>query len=323
MPTLDTVLRSLLAALAAGRPTVELGDVPCLTVARLLGNSTAASDLQAVLDSLGPADIPTLETAFAALEASDAPDAEPAWLGFKIVTDPEAALQVGPGPEEDHLAKGTASADGQPGVFVCFEDGRIVFSRPASVRDQAQMRDVTRGPHMHTEEYPGLVWLSLPLAERDRLIVFGAGEIAHYLERMASDTGWETVVVDEDASYLNKNRLPLSRLVLVDSLEDVSAVHVTPEDDVVVVTRGHDHDAVALIHAVRAGARYVGMMGSPNKNERVFTAAEAAGLTREQLAGVHAPIGLKFGARTPAELALCIVAELVKVRAVRRGLFTP
>jgi xanthine dehydrogenase accessory factor len=60
------------------------------------------------------------------------------------------------------------------------------------------------------------------------------------------------------------------------------------------------------------------MMGCLEKNGRVFDMAEEAGISREALEATHTPIGLKFGAKTPAELALCIVAELVKVRHEKR-----
>jgi xanthine dehydrogenase accessory factor len=74
------------------------------------------------------------------------------------------------------------------------------------------------------------------------------------------------------------------------------------------------YDPEALIHGIEAGAYYVGMLGCLEKNERVFAMAEEKGISRELLEATHTPIGLKFGAKTPAELALCIVAELVKVR---------
>jgi xanthine dehydrogenase accessory factor len=85
------------------------------------------------------------------------------------------------------------------------------------------------------------------------------------------------------------------------------------------------HDPQALVHGVRSGAGYVGMMGCAEKNARVFELAQQANVDRAALEATHTPIGLKFGAKTPefgaktpAELAMSITAELIQVRHERR-----
>jgi xanthine dehydrogenase accessory factor len=310
----------MLAALRQGDvPAATPEDLPCFAPQALKGNPDISPEyLQVILASLGPSDIPTLECALEQLAAAGQPGAVPAWLGFKVVTDAEVATTVEPDAEQDRLAKGTASADGQPGIFVAFEDKRIVCGREYSARDCAQMLDITRGPHMHNEQYPGVAWLSLPLMPEGRVFILGSGEIAHYLERMAGDVGFETVVVDIDEAYLNPQRVSLSQRVLLESYDQLGELGAGPADYVLVLTRGHLHDPEALIYGIQCGARYVGMMGCATKNDAVFALAESQGITREQLEATHSPIGLKIGAKTPAELALCIVAELVQVRAESR-----
>jgi xanthine dehydrogenase accessory factor len=309
--TLRQVIVAIRNALIEGvRPEVEAGELPCFTAQALEGNpDVSPDDLRRVLDSLGPADIPTFE---AALEALDA--AEPAWLGFKVITDPVLALDSEDTAVVGMKGAGEGSADALCGVFVATEDGQVIFSRPYSKRDGFQMLDITRGPHMHNEQYAGVAWLSLPLNCSGVVYVFGAGEVAHFIERMAQDCDFETVVIDDDAAYLNEERLPLSRRVLIDSFETIPDLGITPVDYVLVLTRGHMYDPEVLTYGIATGAHYVGMMGCLEKNERVFDFAEARGVSREKLDATHTPIGLKFGAKTPAELALCIVAELVKVR---------
>jgi xanthine dehydrogenase accessory factor len=313
--TLRQTLAAIKDALVAGeRPKAEAEELPCFTAQALEGNpDVSPEDIARVLDSLGPADIPTFEAALDALDA-----AAPAWLGFKIVTDPALALDSEDTAVVGMKGAGEGSADALCGVFVATEDKRIVFSRPYSKRDGFQMLDITRGPHMHNEQYAGVAWLSIPLDRSGVVYIFGAGEVAHFIERMALDCDFETVVIDDDAAYLNEERLPLSRRVLIDSFESIPDLGITPADYVLVLTRGHMYDPEALTYGVTTGAHYVGMMGCLEKNERVFDFAEANGVPREKLEATHTPIGLKFGAKTPAELALCIVAELVKVRHDRR-----
>jgi xanthine dehydrogenase accessory factor len=313
--TLRQTITAIRDALAEGRrPEVTAEELPCFTAKALEGNpGVSPDDLDRVLDTLGPEDLPTFEAALEKLDAGAV-----AWLGFKIVTDPALALDSEDTEVVGMVGSGEGSADARCGVFLATEDKEIAFSRPYSKRDSFQMLDITRGPHMHNEQYAGVAWLSLPLVGNGVVYVFGAGEIAHFIEGMARDCDFETVVIDDDASYLNEERLPLSRRVLIESFTDIPDLGITPMDYVLVLTRGHMYDPEVLAYGLSTGAQYVGMMGCLEKNERVFSFAEARGISRERLGTVYAPIGLKFGAKTPAELALCIVAELVKVRYERR-----
>jgi len=309
--SLKTTIRHMIDALKAGRtPQVAPHDLPCFDPGALKGNpAVAPAYLDTILASLNASDIPTLEFALERI-GSD----EPAWLGFKIVTDPAVVLDSVDTKVVNLNGKGEGSADAQPGIFVATEDKQIVFARPFSKRDEFQMLDITRGPHMHNEQYAGVAWLSLKLEDTGRVFIFGAGEVAHYIERMAADTDFETIAIDYDAAYLNEQRLPLSQRILIDSFERIPNLGITAKDYVLVLTRGHMFDPEVLVYGIKANAHYVGMMGCLEKNGRVFDFAQQQDITREQLEATHTPIGLKFGAKTPAELALCIVAELVQVR---------
>jgi xanthine dehydrogenase accessory factor len=309
--SLATTIRSIIEALEAGaKPAVSPEDFPCFLPEALVGNPAIHPDyLETIITSLDASDIPTFRFALEQLGRDT-----PAWLGFKIVTDPVLALDSIDTKVVAIEGKGQGSADALPGVFVATEDSQIVFSRPYSPRDELQMLDITRGPHMHNEQYAGVAWLSVPLEQSGRVFMFGAGEVSHWLERMAQDVDFETIVIDDNADYLNAERLPLSKLVLIESFDAIGDLGITPADYVLVLTRGHMYDPEVLVYGIRTGAQYVGMMGCAEKNERVFNFAEEQGIAREQLEATHTPIGLKFGAKTPAELALCIVAELVKTR---------
>ncbi len=87
-----------------------------------------------------------------------------------------------------------------------------------------------------------------------------------------------------------------------------------PEDYVCVLTRGHMFDPESCIWALQNGVHYVGMMGCAGKNSTVHDLVVGAGITETDWDRVKRPIGLSFGAKTPAELAIAIVGELVDVR---------
>jgi xanthine dehydrogenase accessory factor len=307
---LRSVCARLLGALRMRQePALAPGEIPCFSPSALRGEPWGKADLPgAVLASLTEEDIPTLERAIQAIDSG-----ERAWLGFKIVTD--AAAAVG----------GNGSADGRHGVFLVVDapgdraNAQLIFGRPCSERDRRQMLDITRGPQMHGEQYAGLAWKSVPLLKQTRVFIMGAGTVSAEVERIANLADFATLVVDFDPAYLNAARFPLSERILIDSFDAIPDLGIGPDDFVCVLTRGHMHDPQALVHGVRAGAGYVGMMGSARKNQRVFDLAEQSGIERSALEATHTPIGLKFGARSPVELAISVVAELIQVRRDRHG----
>jgi len=334
--TLKEALESMAAALRAGeRPQATPEEIPCFSADALAGHPHAEpGDLQKVLASLSAADIPTLEAAIDALAGWDewaasgagaqgGAGCEPqmaAWLGFKLVTDAAKATDSEDTRVVGIQGPGAGSADALPAVFVAYEDSRIVCSRPYSKRDQLQMLDVTRGPHMHSEQYEGVAWLSLPLERSGRVFIIGAGEVPLWVARYAHDVGFATTVLDYDAAYLTAERFPDAERVLLPGFADLpkAGLQISERDYVLVLTRGHMYDPEAIVYGIRSGAHFTGMMGCAMKNERVFTLAEDAGVSAVQLEATHSPVGLRFGAKTPPELAMCIVAELIQDRYNRR-----
>src|SRR5262249_25678718 len=132
--------------------------------------------------------------------------------------------------------------------------------------------------------------------------------------------GFEVVVVDDRPSFANRERLPDADQVLVEEI--VGAVRrwpKTPETYVVIVTRGHRNDAVVLREVIGTPVAYIGMIGSRRKVLTIYDEFLAEGLaTPEQLARVHAPIGLDIGAVSVDEIAMSIAAELVMIRRMER-----
>ncbi|MDR2492706.1 MAG: XdhC family protein [Coriobacteriales bacterium] len=273
-------------------------------------------DLDMIVASLSPEDLPTLLRAREAVVGN-----EHAWLGFKIVTDPKRVCDSEDTAVAGFAGTGCGSADARPGVFFATQDKQIVFGRDYSARDRKQMLDITRGPHMHSTQYAGVVWASIPLEAQGRVIMFGAGDVSSELALLAHRCGFAgTVVVDNDESYLTASRFALSERVLVSDFDAIGDLGVTPSDYLCVLTRGHMHDPEALAYALATPAGYIGMMGSAGKNERVYELVEERGVELSKVAAgrVHAPIGIRFGGKTPPELAVSIVAQLIQVRDDRR-----
>ena len=306
------VLERIIDDLRAGKtPALTTEDFPAFSEAASAGNPhVGPAALATIAASLTEADVPTFERALRAIDAH-----EMAWLGFKIVYDAEAACAN----VDNEVTKKygeVGSADGEPLVFFCNDAKEIVASRAYSDRDKFQMKDVTRGPSMHNEQFDGLTWVSTALFDPVRVWLLGASDASSEVAALAAHVGFAVTAVDYDPAYLNEERFPAAERILLpngnfDALNEYAAA---PGDYVCVLTRGHMFDPEGCIWASRHGVHYVGMMGCAGKNDRVHDLCIAGGMTEAQWDAVKRPIGLKFGAKSPAELAIAIVAELVDVR---------
>ena len=156
------------------------------------------------------------------------------------------------------------------------------------------------------------------VAPAPQLVIAGAGHIAQPLCRMAKELDFEVVVIDDRASFANRARFPQADEILVGPFAEVlTARPPGPATHLALVTRGHQQDEAVLKAVIGSGAAYIGMIGSRRRVREVFRHLSAAGVPQELIDRVQAPVGLDIGARTPAEIALSILAQLVQLRAGR------
>ena len=150
----------------------------------------------------------------------------------------------------------------------------------------------------------------------ERLILCGGGHVSLELAHIAARLEFELVVIDDRQEFANRERFPMAAQVLcMPFLEALDALGSRESDFYAILTRGHAFDKECLAHILRGKYAYVGMIGSRTKVAAVRQALEGEGVSRETLDGVYAPIGLKIGGQTPAEIAVSIAAQLVDVRA--------
>jgi xanthine dehydrogenase accessory factor len=151
----------------------------------------------------------------------------------------------------------------------------------------------------------------------DELLIVGAGHIAVPLAELGLRLGYRVTVLDDRESFATPDRFPDWASVLrVDFADPFRSVEIGPRTHVVLVTRAHryDYDCLRRLLESDASPRYIGMIGSRRRVRATFGALLEAGVPRERLARVRAPIGLEIGAETPEEIAVSIAAELILVR---------
>lgn len=179
--------------------------------------------------------------------------------------------------------------------------------------------ELLAGGTSRIETADGEIWVE-SLAAAPELVIVGAGHVGAVTARMASEVGFSVHVLDDRESFANPARLPqVARISVGDPALAIAALPPHAERSFVFVSRGHRLDAASLAASFAHPAVYRGMIGSRRRVRRICEHLAEQGAPADALAALHAPIGLDIGAETPAEIAVAIVAELVRARRRRPG----
>lgn len=152
------------------------------------------------------------------------------------------------------------------------------------------------------------------LAPRPRMYVFGAIDFASALASIGRFLGYRVTVCDARAKFVTPERFPDVDELVVDWPDRfLASAPVDERTAICVLTHDAKFDVPILKVALATNAGYIGAMGSRRTTERRAERLREEGVTDEELARVHAPIGLPIGSRTPEEVAVAIAAEIVSV----------
>ena len=152
------------------------------------------------------------------------------------------------------------------------------------------------------------------------LVIVGAGQIAMSLTRMARELDMRTIVVDGRERYATRERFPDADEIRVGMPSEIVA-SIAPSKRVAVVLVAHDYkyELPALRALLRSPVGYVGMLGSRKRGDAVRALLREEGFSEDELARIHTPIGLDIGGKSPPEVAVSILGELVAVRSGKRA----
>jgi xanthine dehydrogenase accessory factor len=195
---------------------------------------------------------------------------------------------------------GARIRDARPGLFVL---DRVAGLKPVTHLESAPAS--SGAPRVFID----------PVAGALRLIIVGAGHIAQPLATLGKLMGWHVTVIDDRASFASRERFPAADELIVRPFGPaIDALRLDRYCYLVAVTRGHAFDEEAVRAALRQPCGFVGMIGSRRRVKATLDRIQEGGVPTEQLDRVHAPLGLDLGAETPEEIALAIVAEMVRER---------
>ncbi len=164
-----------------------------------------------------------------------------------------------------------------------------------------------------------------PVIPKPLLLIVGGGHIGQALALQATLIGFDVAVIDDRPEFTNPALFPDGVTTRCgDIAKEVSDFPVAEDTYIVVVTRGHKHDAEALEACIHRPAAYIGMIGSKRKVALMRKDFIETGLaTEDEFNRVFAPVGLDIGAVTVPEIATSVAAQLIAVRRKGSGCATP
>jgi xanthine dehydrogenase accessory factor len=222
---------------------------------------------------------------------------------------PLATATVVQGP----LAGGKVAADTSGIVFASAALDALDEAQHAALAGAAQEGLTARAAQRQT--VAGLDVFVDVQQPRPRLVMVGGTHIAVALQHIAQVLGFRVFLIDPREAFATQARFPLVEQI-IHAYPDraLPALGLTDSTYLVILTHDPKIDDPALRIALPGGVPYVGILSSRRTHARRVARLTAAGLSPALLERIHVPIGLDIGAQTPAEIALCIMAEIVAVR---------
>ena len=154
-----------------------------------------------------------------------------------------------------------------------------------------------------------------------QLVICGGGHVSRALASLAKPLEFRLFITDDREEFANEDRFPEADIIVSEKPEDaLPNLPINPNTFIVVATRGHRYDNTALLAAAKTPARYVGLMGSKRKTILIYEDLMRSDLSLDRIREIRSPIGLDIKARTPEEIAISIMSEILMFRLGGSGL---
>ena len=228
------------------------------------------------------------------------------------------------------VTKIQGSAPGKPGMkMIVYEDGKIEGTVGGGAIEKDVIEKALEIMNAHSPEYftfnlkndlnmecgGGAEVYIEPVNQKKKLYIFGAGHIGKALSGFALNLGFDVCVIDERPGIFEAYTDDNIKQINKDYNEAANALKFDQRSFIVIVTHSHLHDASILKLLCNKPYAYIGMIGSKTKVEKIKNELVTEKyLTQDALVNIDSPIGLKFKAITPNEIAISILAKLIDVR---------
>ncbi|MFD2305251.1 XdhC family protein [Enterococcus termitis] len=192
---------------------------------------------------------------------------------------------------------------------------RISLYDKASILSSSDLQglkeaDIKQGISIVSSE--GGTFLVESLLQTGKVYIFGGGHVAQALVPVLKRLAFYCVVLDDRAELLTAEYFPdADQSIVVDLKHIEETIHVTADDYMVIMTRGHQFDFEVTRQLLPMKPYYIGVMGSKHKIAVQIKRLKESGFEASEIERINMPIGLKIKAETPAELAISVAGELI------------
>ncbi len=205
--------------------------------------------------------------------------------------------------------------EGSGGAMAVYGEasGRVFGEFPEELKERLAYKPVQA-------ELEGRKYYCEKLVQAGKVYIIGGGHVAQALVPILTSVDFRCVIVEDREEFCRPELFKgMAGTVLTDMEKINEAVHITKNDYVCIMTRGHKNDETAESQALETEARYIGVIGSRKKIAGVNERLRKRGWKDEDIARITTPIGLAIKAETPAEIAISITGQLIEVRAAAVG----
>ena len=231
----------------------------------------------------------------------------------------DAAYAGGPSVAQASLIKPPDGGAGVGSKLFMRENGETVGTLGDDALDRDALKRASELMAMGRNEYvtteDGAEYFIEAYTTPPQLVICGGGHVSRALASHAKPLGFRLFITDDRDEFANAERFPEADIIVAEKPEDaLGKLPINPNTFIVVATRGHRFDNVALAAAADTPARYVGLMGSKRKTILIYEDLVRMGIDEERLRSIRSPIGLDIRARTPEEIAVSIMGEILLFR---------
>jgi xanthine dehydrogenase accessory factor len=157
-----------------------------------------------------------------------------------------------------------------------------------------------------------------PIAGKPRIVVAGGGHVSQAIARQAQLLDFDVTILEDRPEFASPERFGGARVLGGHIPDTIGALDFGWNSYIVIATRGHKLDADCVLAAVRTDARYIGLLGSRRKAVLIGAMLRDEGIPQDRIDAIRTPVGLDLGGRTPAEIALSVMAEITAERYGRK-----
>ena len=216
----------------------------------------------------------------------------------------------------------------KPGEFSTEETGAKLFTRENgeiegtlgapdldldAVKKALDLMAMGKNEHVKTRD--GAEYFLEAYTTPPQIVLCGGGHVSKAIAPLAKNLGFRVFITDDREEFANSERFPEADVIVANKPEDaIPELPINANTFIIIATRGHRYDNVALEAGANTPARYVGLLGSRRKTILIYEDLLRSGVPLDRVRELRSPIGLDIRARTPEEIAVSVVSEILMFR---------